>query len=196
MRRGGRDEPLNSGVEAHGGGLIKPGCGGGHVLSRSPCSSNSNASTAIRAATHPGRAQLLHPSAVNGCRSASCLARSPISRNCTALSHTSTRGLLRSGLPTRGPGAVKPEGDATPAGKGEQPPTAASVLNRPAAHLPAGVERGRHAGERWGQRRTPSPATRAVLRRPLTDRMLAASGRAPDCSPVGFQNVAHARDQR
>src|SRR6476646_2017110 len=36
-------------------------CGGGHVLTRSPCSSNSNASTAIRAATHPGRAQLLQP---------------------------------------------------------------------------------------------------------------------------------------
>jgi hypothetical protein len=60
--------------EVHGGGLI---CrvAEGHVLSRSPWSSNANASTAIRAATHAGRAQLLHPSAVNGCRSGSCLAQ-------------------------------------------------------------------------------------------------------------------------
>ena len=101
------------------------------VLSRSPCSNNSNASTAIQAATHPGRAQLLHPSAVNGCRSASCLARSPMSRNCTASSHTSTRALLSSGPPNAGSRRSETgSGDVTPAGKGEQPPTAATTLNQ------------------------------------------------------------------
>jgi len=117
-----------------GGGLILLARGCGHVLSRSPCSSNSNASTAIRAATHPGRAQLLHPSAVNGCRSASCLARSPISRNCTASSHTSTRGLLSSGPPHAGSRRSETgAGDATPGRQARQPPTAANILNLPGA---------------------------------------------------------------
>src|SRR3954451_21727340 len=109
-----------------GGGLILLARGCGHVLSRSPCSSNSNASTAIRAATHPGRAQLLHPSTVNGCRSASCLARSPMSRNCTASSHTSTGDSSAPALLREGLGAVKPDRATLGLRQGEQPPTAAS----------------------------------------------------------------------
>jgi hypothetical protein len=61
---------------------------------------------------------------------------------------------------------------------------------RSVAHLTAGVERGRHAGERWGQRRASRavrgaaarPGAAGGARRPLTDRTPAASGRATERS--------------